>query len=392
MRIKFRHDGKNFDGISIGTYLRIKENSCTFASMNKTPITYRLFHTNEKESFTGQLTELLDVYRPESFPVRLVFFDNPAGKEEYCHRLCEIKREVRRTFPERTPVISYVAQAPCRGGMIMEVHEWNAAEAVTVTCSEDYLTVEHPGGRHLFMSVGSLSRVEAVLRAGRMPVSSIVRQWNYIEDIVGMSPAGHQNYQDFNDARTQFYNTTPWADGYPAATGIGVRQGGVTIDADALMMYDDSVRVYPLDNPLQVPAHAYSQKVLLGAGDKSTPKFERGKAVVYPAGMMIYVSGTAAIRGEESLSGVGVEKQAVATLENIDYLISRRNLAGAGMNVTCEPVLQYLRVYLKRKEDAACVKSILEKACPGLPVACVLADVCRDELLIEMEGVASFRV
>lgn len=365
---------------------------CVARIMNKTPITYRLFHTNEKESFAGQLTELLGVYCPDGFPVRLVFFDNPADEEEYHHRLGEIKKEVGRTFPERTPVISYVAQAPCDGGMIMEAHEWNAGEAVAVTYSGDSLTVEYPGGKYLFMSVESLSRVDAVLKAERMPVSSIVRQWNYIEDIVGMSPAGHQNYQDFNDARTQFYNTSPWADGYPAATGIGVRQGGVRIDADALVAYDNSVRVYPLDNPLQVPAHAYSQKVLWGAGDKSTPKFERAKAVVCPDGMMIYVSGTAAIRGEESLDGVGVEKQAVATLENIAYLISCRNLTEAGIDATQEPALQYLRVYLKRKEDAACVKSILEKACPGLPVACVVADVCRDELLIEMEGVASFRV
>lgn len=358
--------------------------------MNKTPITYRLFQTDEKESFAGQVTKLLAGYRPEGFPVRLVFFDNPADREEYHGRLCEIEKEVQRVFPERMPVVSYVAQAPCGGGMIMEVHEWNAAEAVTVKRNHDYLTIEHRSGKYLFMSVGSLGRVESVLKAEGMPVSSIVRQWNYIEDIVGMSEAGHQNYQDFNDARTRFYNTVEWTDGYPAATGIGTVQGGVRIDADALAVYDDSVRVYPLDNPLQVPAHAYSQKVLLGGGNKTTPKFERAKAVVYPQGMMIYVSGTAAIRGEESLAGVGVEKQAVATLENITYLISHRNLTGAGININREACLQYLRVYLKRTEDEACVRSILEKACPGLPVACVVADVCRDELLIEMEGVASF--
>lgn len=356
--------------------------------MNKTPISYRLFQTNEEGSFAGQLTKLLRLYRPQGFPVRLVFFDNPGDKDEYADRLSEIKREVRRVFTDGSPLISYVAQPPCGGGMIMEVHEWNAAEAVTVKRNEDYLTVEHRSGKYLFLGAGSLRRVEAVLREKQMPVSSIVRQWNYIEDIVGISPEGHQHYQVFNDARTRFYHTAEWTDGYPAATGIGTRGGGVRIDIDAMVVREGAIRIYPLDNPLQVPAHAYSPKVLLGEGNKTTPKFERAKAVVYPRGMMIYVSGTAAIRGEESLAEMNVEKQAVATLENITYLISHRNLTDAGIDVTREPVLQYLRVYLKRKEDEVPVRRLLEKACPGLPVACVVADVCRDELLIEIEGVA----
>lgn len=356
--------------------------------MNKTPISYRLFQSDESKPFAAQLNELLAAYHPEGFPVRLVFFDNPENNDEYTERLSRIKKEVRKVFTGKTPVVSYVAQAPCPGGMILEVHEWNAPEAIVLSCNEDYLEIEHRNGKYLFMSGMSLSGVEAVLKAARMPVSSLVRQWNYIEDIVGMSPSGHQNYQDFNDARTLFYDTADWPDGYPAATGIGTRQGGVRIDADAVVARDGAIRIYPLDNPLQVPAHAYSHKVLLGVSNKTTPKFERAKALAFPGGVMIYVSGTAAIRGEQSLAGVGVEEQAIATLENINYLISCKNLAASGIETGSEARLQYLRVYLKRKEDEAAVRSILEKACPGLPAAYVVADVCRDELLIEMEGVA----
>jgi hypothetical protein len=89
------------------------------------------------------------------------------------------------------------------------------------------------------------------------------------------------------------------------------------IDVDALLCKDGSVRVLGVDNPLQIAAHAYSQNVLLGEKDaalpqKTTPKFERAKAVWKEDHGFVYVSGTAAIRGEQSLEGVGTA--------NTDYL------------------------------------------------------------------------
>ena len=50
--------------------------------------------------------------------------------------------------------------------------------------------------------------------------------------------------------------------------------------------------------------------------------------------------------------------------------------------------LGLLRVYLKNEEDAPAVKADLDKLCPDLPIAYLYADVCREELLIEIEGIA----
>ena len=63
-----------------------------------------------------------------------------------------------------------------------------------------------------------------ILKQEAMTFSDIVRQWNYIEQIVStrkLNEGLFQNYQVFNDVRSKFYSQTPFEHGFPAATGIG---------------------------------------------------------------------------------------------------------------------------------------------------------------------------
>ena len=77
---------------------------------------------------------------------------------------------------------------------------------------------------------------------------------------------------------------------------------------------------------------------------KTTPKFERAKAVWKEDHGFVYVSGTAAIRGEQSLEGVGIEQQTLTTLENIEYLVSRDNLNRSDIPATENATLITFRV------------------------------------------------
>ena len=63
-------------------------------------------------------------------------------------------------------------------------------------------------------------KAEEILKEEQMSFGDIVRQWNYLERITDIVH-GNQCYQDFNDIRSQFYASSEWASGYPAATGIG---------------------------------------------------------------------------------------------------------------------------------------------------------------------------
>lgn len=164
--------------------------------------------------------------------------------------------------------------------------------------------------------------LECILNREKFPVGSIVRQWNYIDGITAFDNNGDQHYQMFNNARSEFYLSDTWKNGYPAATGIGTRGGGVIVDIDAAMAKEVSFSILPIDNELQVAAYSYSGSVLEKADTgKTTPKFERAKSLQTGDCCMMYLSGTAAIRGEVSLAEADVVAQLRITLENIRHLI-----------------------------------------------------------------------
>ena len=364
----------------------------------------------DKAPFKVMLAQLLAEYKAIHTPVRIVIFDAPVDNEEYVARFACIREAVKELFKEKQPSVSYVAQPPQSMGLVMEVHEVQLTEQDHIEYRMlgdlPYIIIEREGCKRLFLSgvTGDVlhqsireqshevfSRIARVLETEGMPVSSIIRQWNYIEKITACDATGHQHYQDFNDARSLFYNGVEWTTGYPAATGIGTQWGGIMIDVDALLCKDGSVRVLGVDNPLQIAAHAYSQNVLLGEKDvalpqKTTPKFERAKAVWKEDHGFVYVSGTAAIRGEQSLEGVGIEQQTLTTLENIEYLVSRDNLNRSGIPATENATLITFRVYVKRWEDMEKAKQVVTERYPDLPAIYTLTDVCRSELLIEIEG------
>lgn len=81
---------------------------------------------------------------------------------------------------------------------------------------------------------------------------------------------------------------------------------------------------------------------------------------------MIYISGTAAIRGEESIVTGDVLVQTEITLENIQHLIGLEE--GREKLPEHSGKLELLRVYLKHEEDAKIVKEDMDKLCPDVPI------------------------
>jgi enamine deaminase RidA (YjgF/YER057c/UK114 family) len=342
--------------------------------------------------------------------VRLVFFGDHESDERYAAGLAQINAAVTQRFGERRPVVTYVAQKPLEGGLAVEITslERDAEQGVKVRYGGDnYLVIERGTDRELILggvaadgagrSVEAQSeqifgKIRRILDAEGFPVNGIIRQWNYIEGITDVE-GGRQRYQDFNDARSRFYAGADWSKGYPAATGIGTCRGGVIVELAAMSGNGDMIDI-PLDNSLQVAAHCYSQRVLVGAeGDdpkgKTTPKFERARLTGYPDRATIHISGTAAIRGEGSLAESDAEGQTRATMENVEFLCSPGNVNLHARVVTgTEREFALLRVYVKRPDDLDAVKGYMEGRYAGVPTLYLRADVCRPELLVEIEGIA----
>lgn len=230
-----------------------------------------------------------------------------------------------------------------------------------------------------------------ILSSYNMDVDDIVRQWNYIGKITEIIN-GRQNYQVFNDVRSAFYEVGKWHNGYPAATGIGAGFNGLLISGIAMKCKDaDRTGIFTIDNPFQVPAHQYSSKVLIDNridAMLSTPKFERAKVIVLDNSIYCFVSGTAAICGEKSIEGMSVEEQTLRAIDNINALVTPDNMM-KWIGKPYDMEFCNLRVYIKDASYYESVKLIIESCYPKVPVVYLCADVCRKELLVEIEGIMS---
>jgi enamine deaminase RidA (YjgF/YER057c/UK114 family) len=97
------------------------------------------------------------------------------------------------------------------------------------------------------------------------------------------------------------------------------------------------------------------------------------------------VSGTASIVGHETLHRGDVAAQTRETLANIGALVEEANRI-AGSAAYSLAALQY-KVYLRRGSDLAAIGSVLSSALPASArVVYLLADVCRADLLVEIEA------
>ncbi len=328
--------------------------------------------------------------------LKITFFGLPESNKEYLVTNRELHCIVKEFFGEQAPLVSFVAQKSSSTTLIAEV-TFLADEEAKVTHHSRYKTIEHGTTKEL-MTEGIIPAdieastfeqateifvaIENILASEGFLISDIYRQWNYIEDITVKNEES-QNYQEFNDARSIFYSKATWSNGYPAATGIGTSRGGIMIELCAIKGTKGTNK--PIDNPLQVAAHNYSQKVLEGKvmeqlQERTTPKFERARIL----GNTIYISGTAAIKGEESVLTNDTTAQAATTMEVMNNLISSNNIPVANNGATYD----LLRIYVKHEEAIEEVKEYMNTHYPAVPKHYLVSDICRPELLIEIEGIA----
>lgn len=358
-----------------------------------------LIYTTKRDQFEQMCQSLLAQMDESREVIKIVFFGSPNNNEEYLKQLQIINQCTRAYFPKSPPVISYISQAPLLGDLNAEVVCLKADENIDITYGDNYLVLDNGLCRELISGgliasdiYGSFNtqsnevfaRIEEILEGEKFSISNIVRQWNYIEDITKFE-GDRQHYQDFNDSRSHFYAKAKWSSGYPAATGIGTQYGGVMVEFIAFtgVGFIDQA----LDNPRQIAAHKYSQQVLLGAKDetydqRTTPKFERARVLGSPDKQTIFISGTAAISGEHSLVSDEVTEQARLTMANIDHLISQENYPVENTSRS----YKILRVYVKKQEHMEAVFKYMDAHYPDTKKIYLCADICRNELLIEIEG------
>jgi enamine deaminase RidA (YjgF/YER057c/UK114 family) len=207
-------------------------------------------------------------------------------------------------------------------------------------------------------------RLETALRQGGMDMSNVARTWLFLDDILSW-------YGPFNEVRTKFYQQRSVFDRLvPASTGVsGTNSRGTAVvsGAWAVEALNGAFSLSEVKSPKQCPAPAYGSS------------FSRAVELRTPVLGRVLVSGTASIEpGGASVCGGDVEAQIDLTMEVIRaILVSREMDFGDASRVTA---------YFKNPPDVRHFQAWRNRnGLDDWPVVCTQADICRDELLFEVE-------
>jgi len=230
------------------------------------------------------------------------------------------------------------------------------------------------GGLHA-LTARAYSAIFAALDAHGYP--TLLRVWNYLPDINRETDA-LERYRQFNAGRQDAFaaSARPLSGKVPAACALGTRAGGLTI------AFLGSVTPFvPVENPRQVSAYHYPREY----GERS-PTFSRAGLTRIGGRDVLFISGTAAIVGHQSLHSDDVLAQTDETLVNLAAVVEAANAYPGALRHSLRS-LDYT-VYVRHAADGPAVMARVREAVgPAARMVCVQADVCRSELLVEIEAV-----
>ena len=205
----------------------------------------------------------------------------------------------------------------------------------------------------------------------------LCRIWNYVPQINRVDPGRLENYRLFCSGRSRafedFYGPDD-PDHIPAASGTGTGSGNLTVVFAAT-----ESRVESWENPEQLPAYNYPKKY----GPRA-PSFARASRFTDPKGVeWVFVSGTAAIKGSDTIHPGDFRRQLPVTLDNIDLILRR-----CGLRLADCPSgrRRHFKAFLRDRghlnELRQAMRAIMRS--PDT-LTIVEADICRSELEVEIE-------
>jgi chorismate lyase / 3-hydroxybenzoate synthase len=217
-------------------------------------------------------------------------------------------------------------------------------------------------------------RIFRLLAAEGLPY--LWRVWNYFADINGES-YGLERYRQFNIGRQDaFLEFRRGATGnVPAACAIGLASGPLSI---AFIAGEQAAMA--LENPRQVSAYHYPADY----GPRS-PTFSRATLACPPGQEILFVSGTASIFGHRTVHAGDAATQCREVLANIEAVVATANLHCRSAAFSLGE-LSY-RVYVRHAADFSKVEEVLlARLGAAAEVVFVQADICRSDLLLEIEA------
>jgi enamine deaminase RidA (YjgF/YER057c/UK114 family) len=204
----------------------------------------------------------------------------------------------------------------------------------------------------------------------------LIRIWNYLPEI-NRHADGDERYRLFNSARQLAFRNSGQATvgTVPAACALGSPAGS------PISIYFLAAREPPtmIENPRQTSAYHYPPKF-----GRHSPIFSRACVLNASAGTSLFVSGTASIVGHETIHQGDVGAQTRETMANINALLDEANRVGQ-RRFSLDGLK--FKVYVRRPSDLGAIEGVLARSLrPSTPIVYLQADVCREDLLVEIEA------
>jgi len=283
------------------------------------------------------------------------------------------------------PVLLSVPEGPYGRLCGIQVHAVSCDKAPTIVRSGDtvcgrrleanglgYLTLSGlaapTAGANTDQARTIFEKAASILREVGADMYSVARTWLWLEDILSW-------YDEFNGVRSSFFRECGIIEGgrhenrLPASTGIGVGPAGRALCAlDVIATIGEKACIkYHRAAGMQHPPFEYGSA------------FSRAATAQTPAGKTTYVSGTAAI------DEAGVTQHVDDAKGQIDMTIANVQAVLRDIGCTDADVVHAI-AYSKTPE----IQEVFHRdwADLGWPCISVISDICRDDLLFEVEATA----
>jgi enamine deaminase RidA (YjgF/YER057c/UK114 family) len=213
-----------------------------------------------------------------------------------------------------------------------------------------------------------LQTAKSILNDAGMDFGAVTRTWMWLKDILNW-------YNVFNQVRNSFFRECGIIaeNGHrrmPASTGVGIHTGNGSVCTMELATVAGS------QSFIEYLDSGGNQESAFNYGSA----FSRGCKMRSPAGYIVYVSGTASIAADgRTLYPGDAQAQIEATVDNVRAVLEEYNHG--------DDDIVHAIAYCKTPE----VKQVFidGRYCLGWPIIPVIADICRDDLLFEIEVTAA---
>ena len=219
-----------------------------------------------------------------------------------------------------------------------------------------------------------------LVQARTLGYMHLLRVWNYFPHITRESD-GWERYQQFCVGRHRALaeSLSDFPRSLPAATAIGTMSGPLNLHFLAAKQPGTHI-----ENPRQMRAYEYPPSY-----GPSSPSFARAILRSSMTGSQLLISGTASVVGHRSVHICEPYKQILEIIHNLNTLIGHTEQLYKDTRGRWSRGAVF-KIYIRQPEHFATIRDIFEEQLPSdAQVLYLQGEMCRSELLVEVEGILS---